>query len=167
MLLLIAASNALAQQPPQPWFTQPLEQLKTFLQLCDDQVKSILANEELVTESARQVLDPMTLGVRYAELESICREITPARKAKLGVLGEAIKLSPVILEAQVSNILGEPGYFPQLFTGTNGMSGLFGLLAPANGCYFAPSSLLASRGGSVSGSVPPPGSSAVAPSRSH
>jgi len=65
-------------------------------------------------------IDPMGLGVRYAEIEEICRELrtnttqsqqqnrailTDAQKAKLHALQDTINLMPVISEGQLDNLL--------------------------------------------------------------
>jgi hypothetical protein len=66
-------------------------------------------------------LDPMAIGVRYAEIESIRRDLanqltalrdklrtslTDAQQARLKALDDARKLEPVITEAQCENPLG-------------------------------------------------------------
>ena len=70
---------------------------------------------EIALETARQPIDAMALGVRYLELEVICRELraaaasipasslailTDAQKAKLKQLEDALKLNPAISQAQ-------------------------------------------------------------------
>ena len=90
-MLALFASSAEAQ--PGRWF-DPLAQVKQFLQLSDSQLQTILSNNdeynrwsfekqarirqvqsEIAEETARQPLDPSALGIRYAEVESICREM--------------------------------------------------------------------------------------------
>ena len=171
-MLLAAASTATAQTPTNPWFYQPLAQVKEFLQLSDAQVQIILANNEeynrwsaakqargsqvqgeIAEETAKDVLNPMALGVRYVEVETICREmkaqaavslkknvdsLTAPQKAKLQVLQDAIKLAPVISDAQSGNLLATSGFFPRFFSssGSGDFSVITGFLSPAGGCYF-------------------------------
>ncbi len=172
MLLAAAASTATAQTPTYPGlYPQPLAQVKEFLQLSDAQVQIILANNEeynrwsaakqargsqvqgeIAEETAKDVLNPMALGVRYVEVETICREmkaqaavslkknvdvLTAPQKAKLQVLQDAIKLAPVISDAQSGNLLATSGFFPQFFSSGNGIfSAIIGGIGPASGCYF-------------------------------
>ena len=75
---------------------------------------------EIGVETAREPLDPAALGVRYAEVEAIRREIaernakliaanlavlTPAQVVKLKALEEAMKLAPTGSEAQALKLL--------------------------------------------------------------
>ena len=175
MLLAAAASTATAQTPTYPGlYPQPLAQVKEFLQLSDAQVQIILANNEeynrwsaakqargsqvqgeIAEETAKDALNPMALGVRYVEVETICREmkaqaavslkknvdsLTAPQKAKLQVLQDAIKLAPVISDAQSGNLLATSGFFPQFFSssGNGNFSVITGLIGPAGGCYFQP-----------------------------
>lgn len=171
-LLLIVAS-AWAQTVPNPWFYQPLQQVQQFLQLTDSQLQTILTNNgdynqfamtkqtrisqlqsEIAAETAKDTLDPLALGVRYAEIETTCRELkTQAstyqqkntsvlmdpQKAKLQVLVDAVKLAPVISDAQSGNLIGSSTYAPLFFTSTSGgtISGsvVGGILGPVSGCY--------------------------------
>ena len=153
---------------------QPLSQVQQFLQLSDAQVQSILTNNddydqfalskqirisqlqtEIATETAKDTLDPLALGTRYAEIETICREmknqastyqtkntdlLTDQQKANLQLLQDALKLSLVISDAQTGNLIGTPGYAPLFFTSTTTSTGSssFGIgvaVAPASGCY--------------------------------
>jgi hypothetical protein len=77
-------------------------------------------------------IDPMALGVRYGEIEEICRELrtnaaqsqqqnravlTDVQKTKLQALLDAIALMPVISEGQADNLLpptGTPTVFGSL-----------------------------------------------------
>jgi len=169
--LLMIGASAWAQ--PNPWLYQPLGQVQQFLQLTDTQLQTILTNNgnynqfamtkqtrisqlqsEIATETAKDTLDPMALGVRYAEIETICREmkdqastsqqkntsvLTDPQKAKLQVLQDALKLAPVISDAQSGNLIGTFAYAPLFFTGTSGgtVSGsiIGGFIGPASGCY--------------------------------
>src|SRR5215472_14056567 len=146
--LLMIGASAWAQ--PNPWFYQPLGQVQQFLQLTDTQLQTILTNNgdynqfamtkrtrisqlqsEIATETAKDTLDPLALGVRYAEIETICREmkdqavsyqtkntaiLTDPQKAKLQTLQDAVKLAPVIEDAQSGNLIGTVTYAPLFFT---------------------------------------------------
>lgn len=74
--------------------------------------------------TARDPIDAMELGLRYAELETINREIreeerktvakvrgvlNPAQLAKLKVLEDAVKLQPLINSAACENLMDGPG----------------------------------------------------------
>lgn len=174
MLLLIAVSaSAQTQTSPNPWFYQPLQQVQQFLQLTDTQLQSILTNNgdynqlaltkqtriselqsEIATETAKDTLDPMALGVRYAETETTCRDLrnqaatyqqkntailTDPQKAKLQALADAVKLAPVISDAQSGNLIASSTYAPLFFTststGTSAGSVIGGILGPVSGCY--------------------------------
>ena len=89
---------------------------------------------EIATETAKETLDPMALGTRYSEIETICRELrnqatayqtkntailTDPQKAKLQVLQDAVKLAPVISDAQSGNLIGSSTYAPLFFTSTS------------------------------------------------
>ena len=110
---------------------------------------------EIAAEVSKDTLDPIALGVQYAEIETICRELknqavmyqtkntdilTDPQKAKLQVLQEALKLLPVISDAQSGNLIGTPTYAPLFFTSTSGSIGsssfgVAGAVAAASGCY--------------------------------
>jgi hypothetical protein len=75
---------------------------------------------ELAQETVKTTIDPMALGLRHMELEAIRRELqaqeekataaiqnvlTPAQKTKLQALQQAMRLQPVICEAQAINLL--------------------------------------------------------------
>ena len=81
------------------------------------------AQSQIAIETAQDPLDPLALGNLYAGIESACRELrdraattqkqnisilTDAQKAKLNMLSDAIKLAPIISEAQAGNLLGSP-----------------------------------------------------------
>ncbi len=177
------AISAWAQ--PIPRFYQPLEQVKQFLQLTDSQVQTILtANEEynrfaqekqarifqaqgeIAEETAKETLDPNALGIRYAEIESICRELkvranqnrtrhldalNPDQKTRLKALEDAIKLAPVILEAQYGNLIGSSSSAPYAFTSDSSSFGsvIGGIIGGYGGCY-SPVPTLAIRNGDFS-----------------
>lgn len=78
---------------------------------------------ELRDETLAEVVDPMALGLRYMELEAICREsrdmdrklherarrlMTEPQRAKLAVLEQAYRLLPVIVEADAAKLVDAP-----------------------------------------------------------
>jgi len=172
VILVLLAASATAQTVPNPWFYQPLGQAQQYLQLTDAQLQSILSNNgeynqfaqtkqnrivqlqtEIAGETAKDALDPMALGVRYAEIETICREmkdqaavyqqknttlLTDPQKAKLQVLQDALKLAPVISDAQSGNLIGTSTYAPLFFSSASGStsgSAIGGVVGPVSGCY--------------------------------
>ena len=166
-IILVCAASASAQL--MPTFYQPLGPVKEFLQLSDSQVQSILSNNneysqwslgkqsriqqvqtEIAQETAKPNLDSMAIGVRYTEVELICRDIrqqipvyqkkntdvlTDSQKAKLKVLDDAVKLAPIIAEAQNANLMVGGG--SSYSTGAFGLGAISfaGVPALANGCY--------------------------------
>jgi len=116
---------------------QPLPLITQYLSLTTSQVQTIVQNNDAfnqfssgkysrisqVQAEIAQVIqaspiDPMGLGVRYAEIEEICRELrtnttqsqqqnrailTDAQKAKLQALQDTIYLMPVISQGQLDN----------------------------------------------------------------
>jgi hypothetical protein len=168
----IALSVIPAVGQSNPFYWQPLSEVKQFLQLTDSQLQTILTNNdeynrwssdkqnrvrqvqsEIADETGKSPLDPMALGIRYAEIEAICREmkdraneyrtrnmdvINQDQKTKLKVLEDALKLAPVISEAQYGNLIGGFTSAPYAFTSTSlgiGGSLIGGIIGPANGCY--------------------------------
>jgi len=166
-------SSMWAQTVPTPWFHQPLSQVQQYLQLTDAQLQTILANNgeynqlamtkrtrisqlqtEVAAQTAGEVLDPMSLGTRYVEIETICRELkneagtyqqknaailTDPQKVKLQALQEAIKLAPVISDAQFGNLIGSSSYAPLFFTSASAFAStsgavLGGIIGPVSGC---------------------------------
>ncbi len=168
--LLLMCASAWAQTDR--WFYQPLGQLKDFLQLSDGQLQSILTNNEehnrwssekqtrisqlqteIAQETAKDRLDPNALGVRYAEVETICREmkdrvnvsrtrnlavLSQDQKTKLKVLEDAVKLAPIIAQAQGGNLISGFSYPIPYLTSSSGSSSntlIGGMIAPTGGCY--------------------------------
>lgn len=101
---------------------------------------------EIRDETAKSPLDPAALGIRYAEIETICRNVrdegvsvqtrnltllTDAQKVKLKALDDAYKLLPVINEAQNAGLLSPPAPYagvPGLITGGFGsITEVFGI----------------------------------------
>ncbi|MCC6389671.1 MAG: hypothetical protein IT167_03630 [Bryobacterales bacterium] len=83
---------------------------------------------EIAIETERPNPDPMELGTRYAEIEQNCRAIangskalrdknggllTDPQKAKLKTLDDALKLYPIVSQAQSASLLeGATGVYP-------------------------------------------------------
>lgn len=170
--LLLAGASLWAQTPPNPFYGhQPPEQLKDFLQLSDGQFQTILMNNdeynrwasekqtriaqvqtEIADETARSPLDPNALGVRYVEVETICREmkdkaneyrtrnldvLSQDQKTRLKVSEDAMKLAPLISQAQSGNLIGTLSYAPPFFTSTSSFripAMIGGFIGPVNGC---------------------------------
>jgi hypothetical protein len=93
------------------------------------------AQSQIAVETAQDPLDPIALGTLYAGIESACRELrdraattqkqnisilTDVQKAKLNMLSDAIKLAPIISEAQSGNLLGSVGFSPFFFSSSFG-----------------------------------------------
>jgi hypothetical protein len=143
-LLILSCISAQAQVIiPGPNPPPPFQQVKGYLGLTDAQVSQIVLNlndygrlvaqrqqrmfqvqSEIQQETAKSPLDPAALGIRYAEIETICRNVkdeaiaaqdrnltllTDAQKAKLKVLEDAAKLFPIISEASNAGLLNAPG----------------------------------------------------------
>ncbi len=88
--------------------------------------RAFQVNLEIDQETAKPSIDAMALGVRYLELEVICRELreaaaaisknnlallTDAQKAKLKILEDAMNLAPTIAQAQALQLLPGSGSF--------------------------------------------------------
>lgn len=150
------------------YFFTPLGQVKEFLQLSDAQVQTILSNNdeynrwsstrqsrifqvqsEIAQETVKENLDPAALGIRYAEIELICRDmkdranqyrtrnlsvLDPAQLAKIKVLEDALKLAPTISEAQSGNLVGAITSAPSSFISSSISSILGAAIGGANGC---------------------------------
>ena len=178
MIIVVCATAASAQTIPT--FYQPFGLVKDFLQLSDAQLQTILKNNneysswasgkyarlsqvqsEIAQETSKENLDPMALGVRYTEVELICRDIkqqapatqkkntdllTDQQKAKLKTLEDAMKLAPVIFDAQNAKLLaGSSSGFSYIFDplGAYGLSGtLIGLPSLGGGCSPIPTSAI-------------------------
>lgn len=79
---------------------------------------------EITDETVKMPLDPSSLGIRYAEIETICRNVNDeaaavqtrnlapladAQKLKLKALEDAYKLLPAINDSQDAGLLSSPG----------------------------------------------------------
>ncbi len=191
MILPAVFSGVSAWAQVQPILFQPLGQVKQFLQLSDSQVQTILTNNdnynrtsaekqnrirqvqaEIADETGKSQLDPNAIGIRYVEIENLCRQMTEqaatsqqqnlsvlndAQKSKLTILSDALKLAPVIAEAQSGNILGGAMAVPYGFTSASPGFASFllgGIIGPANGCSL-PFPVPAFRTGDFSTAIPP------------
>jgi hypothetical protein len=130
---------------PKPQF----QEMKAYLGLSDAQLAQITINlnqyiqlifqrqqriyqvqTEIQQETAKSPLDPAALGIRYAEIETICRNVndeakaaqdrnqallTDVQKVKLRALEEASNLLVLIAEGRNAGMLAPPGAY---FTGT-------------------------------------------------
>lgn len=134
-VLMLGCISARAQGPyPGPPPGPPFQLVKAYLDLTDAQISQIKLNLsdyrqlvaqrqqrmfqvqlEIQVETARSPLDPAALGIRYAEIETICRNVqdesiaalnrnlaalTDAQKAKMKLLNDAYRLLPIINDAQ-------------------------------------------------------------------
>jgi hypothetical protein len=99
------------------------------------------AQSQIAVETAKDQLDPMALGTLYAGIESACRELrdraatsqkqnlsilTDAQKAKLNTLTDAIKVIPIISEAQAGNLIGSTTPFAFSASSSGIISGVLG-----------------------------------------
>lgn len=150
-LLALFFVTAVLGQPALPPIS-PLGQLQEFLRLTNVQAEAILKNNdeynqwsnerqmriyqvqtEIGEETRRETLDPGALGIRYAEIESTCRQIrdravevrtrnlavlTPDQKNRLTMLDEAIKLMPIVSLAQYANIMNPGSVTPGSLLGS-------------------------------------------------
>jgi hypothetical protein len=134
--ILALALPLSAQLRPIPIFP---EELRQFLDLKNDQVAAIVrlngeytelagrqqlrtfqVQAEISEELRKETLDPGAIGIRYAEIEAIRRDLeaqlkktrqqaqaqlTDAQKAKVKVLEDARKLQTMIGQAECTNLL--------------------------------------------------------------
>lgn len=147
LIFLLMAAAALAQAPD-PGQIAPIivysfpPQLKEYLAITNEQANQIVAlnsaytvyaagkaqrvaqvRGEIAAETAKDPLDPAALGVRYAELEAIRRDLadrqtgvrqkavallTDPQRARLKNLDDASKLQPVVTQAQSANLIDTP-----------------------------------------------------------
>ncbi|MBI5084912.1 MAG: hypothetical protein HZB13_10000 [Acidobacteria bacterium] len=145
LIMTLAPGLAVAQMPGGPTLPiaiRPFPQLVKYLGLDEKQstelrrigsefdsylfvkqMRAIQVNVEISAETQRDVVDPMALGARYAELEAICREardtekktqesarkvLNAAQNAKVQVLEQAYALLPVIAEADAAHLMNAP-----------------------------------------------------------
>ncbi len=107
---------------------------------------------EIALETARDTIDPNALGVRYAEIEGICRQmrdkaaelrtnnlslLTDAQKTRLKVLDDAMQLAPLVSQAQSVSLLDGNAGGSFSFSGSGGFASiLLGTPVPG-GCTSA------------------------------
>jgi hypothetical protein len=144
VIIVVLSAAALLGQTPGPVTPFPLfpPDLQKYLELTSAQVDAIRradtelelfrvrkqlrvaqVQREIREWTAKDLLDPMQLGLRYVELETINREIreeekktivkaravlNPAQLAKLKVLEDAVKLQPLINDAVCENLIEVP-----------------------------------------------------------
>jgi hypothetical protein len=160
LLCVVAVASVWGQSILPPIFRFP-DEIRTYLALTDAQAQKISAQNseftrwssarslrmyevqsEIAVETGREPLDPAALGVRYAEVEAIRREIaerntkliaanvaalTPAQVVKLKALEEAMKLVATSSQAQSVKLLPDTCAMPTAFM----RSGDFSQLIPA------------------------------------
>ncbi len=151
LLILLSAVAALGQGRPPIFSPQPFAQLRAYLVLTDSQFQTINRNNaeysnfvqekqlrnfqvqrEIAQQTAASPLDPLGLGLRYAELETICRQIrdkgeevsaknmatlTDAQKTKMKALDEALRLLPIYSEAQSAGLVSGTLNIPFFYNG--------------------------------------------------
>jgi hypothetical protein len=142
LMLALLAWPAAAQGPGDPAPGRMWQQLIRYLELTPQQVLELgriqtewsrylatksrrVAQVESEIRQATQaaVLDPMALGVRYVELEAICREsrdtdrrfreqarklMTAQQMTRLASLEQAYRFLPVIAEADAAKLIDAP-----------------------------------------------------------
>ncbi|HYZ86827.1 MAG TPA: hypothetical protein VE621_20595 [Bryobacteraceae bacterium] len=170
LLLCIFALTTAAQT--NPWFNY-IPALREYLTLTDAQVDGILANNatynrevqerqtritqvqtEIASETKKENIDPLALGMRYAEIESHCRflsseaertmqrnreVLTDAQRARLAALEEAKKLLPAISEGEAAGLMtSQAGYVPFNWIDSNAFYSTTGsrLGGGLSACYF-------------------------------
>lgn len=119
---------------------------------------------EIAQETQRSPLDPMALGLRYAEVETIRRELTTenaavgermrgllteAQKNKVKTLEEAAKLLPLISQAQCTQLLTPAVYTTPWFNTADFLLGtptsIISLTGALNPCPYFGSGVTGSR----------------------
>ena len=142
LFAMVALAGAAWGQPGMPGPLPVASRLVLYLELKPDQIVDLgkiqaewqryLASKvrrvqqverEIRDATLAEVVDPSALGVRYMELEAICREardteariresarkiLTDAQRAKLAVLEEAYRLLPEIAEADALHLIYAP-----------------------------------------------------------
>lgn len=142
VLLMLVAWPAAAQGPGEPAPGRIWPQLIRHLELTPQQILELVriqtewsryltsksrrvmqVEDELRQATLAPVVDPMALGVRYMELEAICREsratdkrhqeqarklLTAQQAARLASLEQAYRLLPVIAEADAAKLMDAP-----------------------------------------------------------
>lgn len=131
-ILLTCAVAALAQTAPDPSLMEYLSLTVAQKEAIDSnnasytraslqkQQRLVQVEQEIREETTRDPLDPGALGVRYAEMETACRELADearkvrernvvllndAQKAKVRALEEALRLLPLAQESQGAGLV--------------------------------------------------------------
>lgn len=146
-VVLLLPTSARAQSIP--FLSQYMIELKAFLQLSDSQYEAIIETNatynRLASEKQRRIfevqgeingellkttLDANAIGIRYVEIESICREmdqrasesrvrtlalLNPEQRNRLKLLEDALKLNAMVEPAKAGNLIGTPS-LPPFFT---------------------------------------------------
>ena len=139
------AQTTIPRPAPDPILTQILQfppQLKAFFELSDDQIARIRTVQaqftsfygnkilrqyqlqaEIAAETAKPTPDPLALGIRYAEIESIHRALqtqleatvgqaqavlSAGQKAKISTLQQALSLYSTACNAVIQNLMSVP-----------------------------------------------------------
>lgn len=161
MKYLLVALLALPLCGQGPVQRQLLPQVRGFLQLTDAQVLGIVLNNdtynrgiqeriqrirqvqmEIAVETQKLNLDSDALGVRYAEIEWICRDLrdmanrlqqqnlsllNEEQRKRLKTLEEVMRMVPLMGEAQMSNLLGNWNTAPAGLNGSSSPAGAPGI----------------------------------------
>jgi hypothetical protein len=143
----LAIFSAAAQTPPDQRLYPSFYLVQDFLQLTDAQARNILGNNEQYNRWARdkqariaavqteitwetdsETLDPHALGLRYMEVELICREmleqakefrtrnlalLTADQRSKLKALEDAVSVIPLLFQANSGNLISGITNLPQ------------------------------------------------------
>jgi hypothetical protein len=162
-LILCAVSFAQAPTPAPVFLPRFPENLKVYLGLNDTQITRILqlntdyfqfeqqknaraaqVQNEIALEIVKPSLDPMSIGLRYVELEAIRRELTDRKKqlsdnlqgvltadqrTKLKTLTDAMVLQPMIAAAQCENLLPQQPPVPANVIPAQRINTVSGILA--------------------------------------
>jgi hypothetical protein len=105
--------------------SQITQNLDDYIRLASQRQQRIFqVQSEIQDETAKSPLSPIALGIRYAEIEAICRNVkdeaaaaqkrnlallTDAQAVKLKALEDALKLASIINEAQQAGLVAPPG----------------------------------------------------------
>jgi hypothetical protein len=142
MTAALAVGTAAAQNPGDAMPVRIWPQIVKYLELTPQQTLALVriqgewalyvagkarrvaqVESELRDVTLAEVVDPLGLGLRYMELEAICREsrqtdarlreqarklLTADQAAKLAVLEQAYKLLPVIADADAAKLMDAP-----------------------------------------------------------
>lgn len=143
-----------------------LKQLVIYLQLTPEQTAKLAAanleldqflarkearvvqvNAEIRDETTKDVVEPLALGLRYTELEAICREsrdkkqkavtatqsvLNPTQLAQLKTLEQAYAMLPLVQTADAVNLIDTP--LPNM--STNVLQALTGVTNKLPGCKY-------------------------------